>query len=422
VAVNLTDSASLEPGCRLGDHAPVSTVLRRFARRLQSVVPSPTLAVSNAAAALRKQGADLVDFGLGEPDFDTPGFVKRAGIAAIEANKTKYTDVGGTSALREAVAKKFRLRGAEVTAANVVVGAGGKQGLFDACQALFDEGDDVAVFSPFWVSFPEMVRLAGARPIFAKTDRAKGFRPTLEGLADSITEKTRGLILNSPVNPTGAVVEERELLAILRFCRDREIFVLFDECYEHFVYEDRPHVSPVPFWKEHGDHVLVSGGASKTFSMTGWRLGWAVGPTDLIAAMTMYQSHATANASSISQEAALVALTNETEARLAISGMLAEYAKRRERMVSALNAIEGIDCVTPDGAFYAFADVSALYPKSGAKGSAEFARLLLERARVVAVPGCAFGDDRFIRFSFATNLDAIDEGMRRLAGFVRTLA
>lgn len=393
----------------------------RLARRVSSVEPSPTLAVSNAASELKRQGVDLVDFGLGEPDFPTPDFVKRAGVAAIEANKTKYTDVGGTRPLRDAIAGKFQRRGADVTAANVVVGAGGKQGLFDACQALFQEGDDVVIFSPYWVSFPEMVRLAEARPVFAKTERTSGFRPTLDGLADAITEKTRGLILNSPVNPTGAVVEERELLAMLRFCRDRDVFVLFDECYEHFVYGDRPHVSPVPFWREHGDHVLVSGGTSKTFSMTGWRLGWAVGPADLILAMTTYQSHATANASSISQEAALAALTREDEAGGAIAGMLAEYERRREKMVSALNDIEGIDCVEPDGAFYAFADVSALYPKAGAKGSAEFAKLLLERGRVVAVPGCAFGDDRFLRFSFATNLDAIDEGMRRLAGFVGTL-
>lgn len=394
----------------------------RLARRVASVAPSPTLAVSNAAAELKRQGIDLVDFGLGEPDFPTPEFVKRAGIAAIEANKTKYTDVGGTRALRDAIVAKFRHRGADIAPANVVVGAGGKQGLFDACQALFDGGDDVVIFSPYWVSFPEMVRLAEARPVFAKTERANGFRPTLDGLAAAVTDKTRGLILNSPVNPTGAVVEERELLAMLRFCRGREIFVLFDECYEHFVYDGRPHVSPVPFWKDHGDHVLVSGGTSKTFSMTGWRLGWAVGPPDLISAMTTYQSHATANASSISQEAALTALTREDEARRAIEGMLSEYTKRRHRMVSALNALEGVDCVEPDGAFYAFADVSALYPKSGTNGSAEFAKLLLERARVVAVPGCAFGDDRFIRFSFATSLEAIDEGMRRLAGFVKSLA
>ena len=393
----------------------------RLARRAREIRPSPTLAVSRTLAELRRRGADVVDLGVGEPDFPTPRFVKEAGIEAIEADRTRYTETPGEPALREAIAEKFRRRGADVSAAQVLVSAGGKQALFNACQVLFEEGDEVLVPAPYWVSFPEMVRLSGAAPVPAVTRRENGFRATLEDLRPAATERTRGLILNSPNNPTGAAIEPGELARILAWAKDRNVFVLYDECYELFLYDGRRHASPADTWAEHADHVLISGAASKTFAMTGWRLGWAVAPADVVAAMSGYQSHSTSNASSISQAAALAALTELDRAKDSVETMLAEYALRRKLITAALNAIPGVECPAPDGAFYAFADVSALFPRAGAAGSADFANVLLERAGVASVPGIAFGDDRYIRFSFAAATGEIERGMERFAEFVRGL-
>ena len=370
---------------------------------------------------MRRQGKEVVDLGVGEPDFPTPDFVKRAGIRAIESDHTRYTDTPGEPALREAVAAKFRRRGAAVEASQVVVSAGGKQTLFNACQVLFQAGDEVLLFSPYWVSFPEMVRLAEATPVVVPARAENSFRPTLEDLRPFSSDRVKGLILNSPNNPTGAAIEKAELARILAWARDRGVFVIYDECYEFFLYGGRPHASPTDLWDEHAGHVLISGAASKTYAMTGWRLGWGVGPKPVIAAISAYQSHSTSNASSISQDAALEALTREAEAAASVGEMLAEYATRREMIVAALNEIEGVRCPSPDGAFYAFADVSALYPRAGVSGSLDFARLLLERSGVAAIPGAAFGEDRYIRFSFAAASDEIRKGMRLFASFAAGL-
>ena len=387
----------------------------RLSRRARAIRPSPTLSVARTLSELRKQGVDIVDLGVGEPDFPTPEFVKEAGIAAIRANRTRYTDTAGEPALRDAIVEKFRRRGAGIDASQVLVSAGGKQSLFDACQALFQEGDEVAFFAPYWVSFPEMIGLSGATPIPVPARRENGFRPTLEDLLPRVTERTRGLIVNSPSNPTGAAIDGAELARILAWAGEHDIFVIYDECYELFLYGGRRHASPTDDWNEHADRVLISGAVSKTFAMTGWRLGWAVGPAPLIAAMSAYQSHSTSNACSISQAAALAALTERELARASVEAMLAEYASRRDLIVSALNAIPGVRCPAPDGAFYAFADVSGLYGRLGAAGSVDFSRILLERGLVGSVPGAAFGDDRYVRFSFAASRAEIEKGMRRLA-------
>jgi len=394
---------------------------QRLTRRVEAIRASPTLAISRTLAEMRRQGRDVVDLGVGEPDFPTPDFVKQAGIRAIERNQTRYTDTPGEPALREAIATKFHRRGAPIDVSQVVVSAGGKQSLFNACQVLFQEGDEVLFFSPYWVSFPEMVRLAGATPVIVAARADNAFRPTLDDLRPAATERSRGVILNSPNNPTGAAIEMGELAKILAWARDRGLFVIFDECYEFFLYGGRPHASPTDLWEEHASHVLVSGAASKTYAMTGWRLGWAVGPKPVIAAMSAYQSHSTSNASSISQEAALAALTDEEKSTASVKAMLSEYASRRELIVSALNAIPGARCPAPDGAFYAFCDVSALYPKAKVSGSADFSRLLLERAGVATIPGAAFGEDRYIRFSFAAAREEIEKGMRLFAEFTSLL-
>lgn len=394
---------------------------QQLTRRVESIRPSPTLAISRTLAEMRRRGRDVVDLGVGEPDFPTPDFVKQAGIRAIETDHTRYTDTPGEPALREAIAAKFRRRGAKIEASQVIVSAGGKQTLFNACQVLFQEGDEVLFFSPYWVSFPEMVRLAGATAVIVPARPENAFRPMLEDLRQFATERARGIILNSPNNPTGAAIEMGELAKILAWARDRGLFVIYDECYEFFLYGGRPHASPTDLWEDHSGHVLISGAASKTYAMTGWRLGWAVGPKPVIAAMSAYQSHSTSNASSISQEAALAALTDEERANASVHSMLAEYALRRDLIVSSLGGIPGVRCPAPDGAFYAFCNVSALYPKAKASGSVDFSRMLLERTGVATIPGAAFGEDRYIRFSFAAARHELEKGMRLFQEFVGSL-
>lgn len=392
----------------------------RLSRRVSSLTPSSTIAVARAARKLASAGIDVVDFGLGEPDFATPDFVGRAGIAAIERGHTKYTDVAGDPLLREAIAEKYRReQGAACARENVLVTAGAKQAVFNACQALFEEGDDVAVFSPYWVSFPEMVRLAGANPILVPTDLRAAWRPTASALERIATPKTRGVILNSPNNPTGAVARPDELFRVLDWCASHDSLLIFDETYDHFLYERRPHVSAASLWKEHADRVVVTGAASKTYAMTGWRLGWAVGPEHLISAMASYQSHSTSNASSISQDAALVALSDLQRSKASVDEMLGRYERRRAAMLSALSMVPGVECAKPEGAFYVFPRVSALYGRKKLRGSVEFCERLLEEAHVAAVPGDAFGANSCVRFSFATSLERIEEGMRRFAAWAQ---
>ena len=295
----------------------------------------------------------------------------------------------------------------------MIVTAGAKQAVFNVCQALFEEGADVALFSPYWVSFPEMVRLTGATPLFVPTTLAQGWRPTADALARHASAAVRGVILNSPNNPTGAVVSPEELDRILDWCEARDAWLIYDETYDRFVYDGRPHASAAARLARRG-RIVVTGAASKTYAMTGWRLGWAFGPPELIRAMTSYQSHTTSNASSISQAAALAALTELDTASASVSEMLSHYQARRAVMVEGLSAIRGVHCAMPEGAFYAFADVSALYPRRGVRGSVEFCERLLAEAHVAAVPGDAFGDDACVRFSYASPTARIREGLRRL--------
>jgi aspartate aminotransferase len=356
-----------------------------------------------------------VDLSIGEPDFATPEHVGRAGMRAIEGGRTKYTDVAGEAALRDAIAGKYgREQGAEVRRENVIVTAGAKQAVFNVCMALFDEGDEVALFSPFWVSSPEMVRLTGARPAFAETTLGEGWHPTAAALSRAEQGDVRGVILNSPNNPTGAVTDRDELSRIVDWCAARKAWLIYDETYDRFLYDGRAHASAAALRPRY-ERIVVTGAASKTFAMTGWRLGWAVGPPELISAMASYQSHTTSNASSISQAAALEALTGLEDSAASVAGMLAHYESRRKTMVDGLAAIPGVRCPMPEGAFYAFADVSALYGRKGVAGSAGFCDRLLAEAHVAAVPGDAFGEDRCVRFSFATKTDRIREGVRRIA-------
>ena len=387
----------------------------RLSRRIAALAPSSTTTAGRKAKALAASGVDVVDFSIGEPDFATPAHVGRAGVRAIEAGRTKYTDVAGEAALRDAIAAKYaREQSAKLGRESIIVTAGAKQAVFNVCMALFDEGDDVALFSPYWVSFPEMVRLTGARPLFVETSLEDGWHARAKALEAAATDRIRGVIVNSPNNPTGAVVDAAELSRIVDWCAARSAWLIYDETYDRFLYDGRSHASAAAL-RERYERIVVTGAASKTFAMTGWRLGWAIGPPELITALASYQSHTTSNASSISQAAALEALTDLEDSAASVADMLSHYERRRTAMVEGLAAIPNVACPMPEGAFYAFADVSRLYARKGVGGSVDFCDRLLQEAHVAAVPGDAFGDDRCIRLSFATKTERIREGVRRIA-------
>ncbi|HEY6138779.1 MAG TPA: pyridoxal phosphate-dependent aminotransferase [Thermoanaerobaculia bacterium] len=384
----------------------------RLTRRVTGIQISPTLAVMNRAHELMAKGFDVVDLGPGEPDFRTPQNIVDAAKRALDAGQTKYTNVVGTTPLREAVAARYNRRfGTNVQAKNIICGTGGKQELFNIVLALVDDGDEVIIPSPYWVSFPDQVSFAGGRPVFAPTDAENHFRPTLQSIESVASERTRGVIINSPCNPTGAVIEEGELGRIVEWCASRGLFLLFDETYELFVYDGNRHVSAVTWFDEYPETVIAVNSMSKTFAMTGWRLGYAVAHPEIVAAAGKIQSHSTSNPSSISQAAAVAALSGgDDEAHR----MHDAYRERRAYLVPALNAIEGFCCSDPDGAFYLFPSVRAFYGRSGIHDSNSFATYLLDEARVAVVPGSAFGADDYVRISYATSMERLREGVQRL--------
>jgi aspartate aminotransferase len=391
----------------------------RLASRLGRVKPSKTLEVAARAKELRARGVDVIDFGPGEPDFITPWPIREAAKAAIDAGKTKYTNVPGTDALRDAIAEKYnKAYGLDLGRANVVAGTGGKQKLFNIAFALLEEGDEVVIPSPYWVSFPDQVALAGGLPVFARTSFEDGFRPTLEVIRPMVSSITRVVILNSPSNPSGAVIDERELERIVEFCAERNIVVVFDETYEFFVYDDVRFASAMKWWAKYPETIIAVNSMSKTFAMTGWRLGFAVGHPELIRAMSNIQSHSTSNPSSIAQEAAIAALESDPSV---VRAMFEAYVERRAWLVPALNAIEGFECQNPDGAFYVFPRVKGLYGRKGVENSTDFATYLLQEASVAIVPGEAFGEDDCVRLSYATSLEEIREGVGRIARAVGKL-
>jgi aspartate aminotransferase len=390
----------------------------RVTRRVAGIRISPTIAVMNSALELIGKGVDVVDFGAGEPDFPTPRSVAEAGKRAIDKGQTKYTSNAGTKALRDAIAGRYQSRwGARVSAENVIAGTGGKQELFNVILSLVEEGDEVIIPLPYWVSFPDQVQFAGGTPVFAQTEAPK-FRPTLEALEAVASDRTRGVIINSPCNPSGAVIEPSELERIVEWCSARDAFLLFDETYEFFVYHGAQHVSAMRWYNEHPETVIAVNSMSKTFAMTGWRLGFAVAHPSIIEAASKIQSHSTSNPSSISQAAALEALTGDAPE---VQQMHDAYSERRSWLVPAINAIDGICCSDPDGAFYLFPEVKGVYGKGKIRDSNSFAQYLLDEARVAVVPGIAFGSDDHVRISYATSMDRLREGVRRIESALRKL-
>ncbi|HEX6097959.1 MAG TPA: pyridoxal phosphate-dependent aminotransferase [Thermoanaerobaculia bacterium] len=391
----------------------------RFAERVTSMQESPTLAVLNRATALVAKGVDVVDFGPGEPDFATPRAVAEAGKRAIDKGFTKYTNASGIKTLREAIAARYNRRyGIQLGQEHIIAGNGGKQELFNIMLALVSEGDEVIIPAPYWVSFPDQVSFAGGKPVFARLDPDNQFRARLSDLEAVATERTRGVILNSPCNPTGAVIRESELEKIVEWCVARDAFLIFDETYELFVYDGNVHASAIRWFERHPETVIVVNSMSKTFAMTGWRLGYAIAHPEIIAALGKIQSHSTSNPSTIAQHAALEALTGVEED---VQQMYDAYCERRAWLVPALNGLPGICCTDPDGAFYVFPDVSAHYGKHGITDSTSFASYLLDEARVAVVPGIAFGADEFVRISYATSMDRIREGIVRIDAALRKL-
>jgi aspartate aminotransferase len=385
--------------------------------RINRIQISPTAAVIAAADQLKSKGIDIADFGPGEPDFPTPDHIKQAAIKAINENKTKYTPTPGVMPLREAICAwhKRELK-SDYSAKECVVNVGGKHSIFNVISVLAQAGDEIIIPAPYWVSYPDIVKYTGATPVYVETRAEDGFAVRAVDVAKAITPKTKLIILDSPSNPTGGVTPSDECEKLLALCKKHNVWLMGDECYSHFTYA--PHqpfsVASLPDSK---NHVIIIGAVSKTFAMTGWRLGYTLAPAEIITATIKLQSQSTSNPTSIAQYAALAAMTGPMDS---VPLMLAEYARRRQRIVEGLNKIPGIKCGEPGGAFYAFPNVSARLgtgPDALAKDSAELATLLLEKAHVALVPGEAFGAPGYLRLSYATSIERIDEGLRRISRF-----
>jgi aspartate aminotransferase len=375
------------------------------------------------AKAMKAQGIDVVDFGVGEPDFDTPENVKQAGIKAIQSGFTKYTPAGGTDELKEAVVEKFKKdNGLVYERSQVLISCGAKHSLYNIAEAVFDPGDEVIIPSPYWVSYPDQVLLNDAKPVIVETTEQEGFRISAAKLEKYVTKRTKAIVLNSPSNPTGLAYDRKTLEEIAAVAVKHKIYVISDEIYEKLVYDGFKHYSIASLGPEIKDLTIVVNGVSKSHAMTGWRIGFAAGPKDVITAMANIQSQSTSNPASISQKAALEALRGPQDS---LPVMNAEFDRRRKFMVGRLNAMEGISCLMPVGAFYAFPNVAKLYGKSFGgktiKNSADLAAYLLESAKAALVSGDSFGADAYIRLSYATSMENITKGLDRIEAAVKAL-
>ncbi len=391
-----------------------------ISEKAKRVSPSTTLAIDAKFKQMKAEGIDVVGFGTGEPDFDTPQYIKDAAIAAITGGKTKYTPAAGTIELRKAIAEKFKVEnGLDYTFDQIVVSNGAKHSLVNAFQAILNPGDEVIIPAPFWVSYPEMVKLADGVPVVITASEAESFKFTADAFRAAITDKTRAIVLNSPSNPTGMVYTESELEAIAKVAVEHNIYVISDEIYEHLIYEGK-HTSIASFGPEIKDLTIIINGVSKTYAMTGWRIGYAAAPQPIAKVMANIQSHATSNPNSIAQAATIAALSGGKEE---IEMMKNAFEERRDYMVERINSIDGISCLKPSGAFYVMMNISQLKGRTmgGVKinTSDDFANALLENAKVAVVPCSGFGADDFVRWSYATAMENIKEGLDRVENFIK---
>ena len=396
----------------------VSTPSKVFADRIGRIEVSATMAVAAEAAKLRAQGANLVDFGAGEPHFPTPRHIKDAAIAAIDANFTRYTVVPGIPDVRKAIVERHACDfGSDYAIDEAIFTTGGKHALFNTIQILVDHGDEVILPVPYWVSFKDIIQYAGGKVVYLETEESQNFRITADAIEKAITPRTKAIILNSPSNPAGSVVSAQDLERIVRVAHERGIFLLLDECYVYLNYAGKP-VSGGSFtWAK--EHIVILGSLSKTYAMTGWRAGFALASKSVVANLSKLQSQSTSNATSFVQKAAIAALTSSQEC---VSQFRAEFIDLRDYMLAKLAEIPGITCTKPEGAFYVYPNISAYIGKGGIKTATELATRLLHEAHVVSVPGEAFGTSEHIRISYPVTKQNIDEGTRRMKEFLTGLA
>lgn len=402
----------------------------QFSDRILQIKPSPTLAITAVANAMKAKGIDVVGFGSGEPDFDTPRFIKDAAIRAIESGKTKYTPVGGITELKQAIAEKFkRDNNLEYSNSEITVNCGGKHSFYNLMQILLNKDDEVIVPAPYWVSYPSMISLADGNPVILYTKEENGFKITPEELTKHLTPKTRAIVINSPSNPTGATYSKLELEVIADILLEKNILVISDDIYESILYDGIHFTNIACLSEDHKRNTIVLNGVSKTYSMTGWRIGYMAGNADIIKKVEILQSQSTSNPTSISQWASIEALIGDQSV---IQEMVDSFARRRKLIVEGLNSIPGITCMNPEGAFYAFPNVTGVYALPGWKGIAEkyadkpnnshrITTYLLEEAKVAVVPGAEFGSDDNIRMSFATSDENIVKGVERIKAAIQTL-
>ncbi len=386
---------------------------QEIAERISLISVSSTMRVAADAEKLRAQGVDVVDFGAGEPDFPTPDNIKRAAVRALEQNFTKYTNAGGTLELKQAVCERHAADfSTQYQPSECLITVGGKHGIFNLTQALVNPGDEVVIPVPYWVTYKDVVNYAGGTCVFVGTDEDRGFTLTADMIEPYLTARTKMVLINSPSNPSGAVLDRAEFEKIYRLAAERGIFLMTDECYCHFLYDSQPFsIASLDGAKE---NVLVAGSLSKTYAMTGWRIGFVLAPARVIGAMLKLQSHSTSNPTSIAQKAAVEALRGPQES---VGTMLAEYARRRDFVIGRLRAIPGVRCAEPRGAFYAYPNIGVAF-RNGISNSVQFAERLLDKAAVAVVPGEAFGTDRHVRISYATSMHELERGLERLHQFI----
>src|SRR5271169_4815399 len=381
--------------------------------RIQRIEVSATMAVVAEAEKLRTTGADLVDFGAGEPHFATPQHIKEAAIAAINNNFSKYTAVGGTAELRDAIVKRHAADfGSDYRREEVIASIGGKHALFNAIQVLVDHGDEVILPVPYWVSFKDIVVYAGGKCVFLEADENQGFRVTAEMIERLVTPRTKLIILNSPSNPSGAVMSPEDLTEVVRLAHERGIWVISDECYVYLNYTGK--LFSVGALRDFREHMVIVGSLSKTYAMTGWRLGYALGPSAVVGAMQKLQSQSTSNPTSIVQKAAVAALKGPQQC---VTDMRAEYIHLRDHVVNGLRAIPGVKCTLPEGAFYAYPNISSFFGRGGVNSASDLAGKLLREVHVATVPGEGFGTRDHIRISYATSIAELDRGLERMRKF-----
>jgi aspartate aminotransferase len=388
-----------------------------LARRVSKVKPSPTLAVSARAKAMKAKGIDVIGFGAGEPDFDTPEHIKQAAVKALQQGFTKYTPASGIDELKDAIIEKFKRENRLKYERNqVIVSCGAKHSIYNLCQAVLNTGDEVVIPAPYWVSYPDMVILAGAKPVIITTTEKDQFKITPARLRARLSPKTRLVILNSPSNPTGTAYTKKELEALAKVLEKRDLFLATDEIYEKIIYDGFKFYSIASLNSQLADKTIVVNGVSKTYSMTGWRIGYAAGPANVIAAMSNIQSQSTSNPTSFAQKGALEAMTGPQKD---VERMVAEFKRRRDYVTKTLKEMPGVTCYRPQGAFYVFPNFSAHLGRNfqgkTIKNSMEFCQFLLDEVKVAAVPGSAFGAEGYIRISYATSMKNLKEGLRRIA-------